>query len=58
MRVSPKPPMVSGRFVITRTDTGSPPAGVYAASIPNAANVASAAPWHTVTGVVGPEGPP
>jgi hypothetical protein len=28
VRVSPKPTMVSGRLAITRTDTGSPPAGV------------------------------
>ena len=28
MRVSPKPTIVSGRRAITRTDTGSPPAGV------------------------------
>ena len=27
MRVSPKPTIVSGRLAITRTDTGSPPAG-------------------------------
>ena len=33
---------------MTRTDAGSPPAGVYVASIPNAANVASTAPWNTV----------
>jgi hypothetical protein len=29
MRVSPKPTIASGRLAITRTDTGSPPAGVY-----------------------------
>ena len=28
MRVSPKPTTVSGRLAITRTGTGSPPAGV------------------------------
>jgi hypothetical protein len=28
MRVSPKPMIVSGRLAITRTPTGSPPAGV------------------------------
>jgi hypothetical protein len=28
-RVSPKPTIVSGRRAITRTDTDSPPAGVY-----------------------------
>jgi hypothetical protein len=29
MRVSPKPTIVSGRRVMTRTGTESPPAGVY-----------------------------
>jgi hypothetical protein len=28
LQASPKPTMVSGRFAITRTGTGSPPAGV------------------------------
>jgi hypothetical protein len=53
MRVSPKPTVVSGRLAITRTDTGSPP-GVYTASIPKAANVASTAPWNTVIRCVFP----
>jgi hypothetical protein len=44
IRVSPKPTIVSGRRAITRTGIGSPPAGVYTASIPNAANVAPTAP--------------
>jgi hypothetical protein len=37
-----------GRLAMTRTPTGSPPAGVYTASIPNAANVASTAPSRAV----------
>jgi hypothetical protein len=48
MRVSAKPTIVSGRLAITRTATGSPPAGVQTASIPNAANVESTAPWNAV----------
>jgi hypothetical protein len=43
----PKPTIVSGRLAMTRTETGSPPAGAYTASIPKAANVASTAPWNT-----------
>jgi hypothetical protein len=43
-----------GRLAITRTDTGSPPAGVWTASIPKSAKIASTALWNTVVRCVGP----